>query len=246
MEKEDIKRVKDAQDLVLTAIRPLIPPEMALTGGTALTRFHGFRHRFSEDLDFFGYRLSKEKVMQCLRGLFNQGFSVELLSMDEGNDEKKKTVYHSCHLITPHDKSFIGMEIGHTPIRVDFVEDVFSGCWLHQNMKTVDTKVKFPVDSLEAILHKKLYAIYNKKMCGKEPRTKDILDIHALFINSFVKKRVSEFYKNAREIVMPFDSIMKIMSEAKLDFSEVKGLDVKFREYVENLGDAKQCREHNL
>ena len=41
-------------------------PRGLMTGGTALTRFHGFRHRFSEDIDLFMFAPNSEKVLSWL------------------------------------------------------------------------------------------------------------------------------------------------------------------------------------
>ncbi|MEW6417436.1 MAG: nucleotidyl transferase AbiEii/AbiGii toxin family protein [Nitrospirota bacterium] len=126
---------------------------------------------------------------------------------------KPDEVFHLMTLISaPHSKQ---------PVKVDFVEDIFSGCWLPQKMKTLETHVEFTVDSLEAILHKKLYAIYSNKMHNKPPRTKDILDIYILFRDTFHFDAVREFYRDSRDLTLPFNAVMRAIKDTGLDFNGI-------------------------
>ncbi len=206
---EDTERIKRSQDEILSALRAVLPPTAVLTGGTALTRFYGFDHRFSEDLDIFGYAFSQSEVEGWLKSLALKAFQVELLTV------RKAPVFHLESLVGPPDGE---------AIRLDFVEDVFSGCWLPQKAKTVDTGIEFMVDSLEAILHKKLYAVYSMLERDMEARPKDLLDLFILFRDRFVFDQVRNFYKDARDIHLPIDMVIKAVASARPDFSGLKGL----------------------
>ncbi len=162
----DKERIISSQDVILKQLHGALPEDCVMTGGTALTRFHGFRHRFSEDIDLFMFSPDSEKVLSWLSPFRDTGGNVDIISLGDSQPGKGKdgNVFQAIAVVTPR---------GGVPIRVDFVEDVFSGCWLPQEMKSVDTSVDFRVDSLEAILHKKLYAVYSNTMTGEPPRGKD-------------------------------------------------------------------------
>lgn len=231
---EKIKKTITTQDMILKVLYPILPDSCLLTGGTTLTRFYGFAHRFSEDLDFFFFRADEgfkdtwSRVGEWIRSLRQSGFHIEVISAPE---ESIKKVFHLSFIATTPPTLF--------PVKVDFVEDVFSGCWLPERMKTVDTGIEFRIDSPEAILHKKLYAVYSNKMQEKEPRTKDVLDICVLFEERFDFVTVQDFYKNARDVVLPFDSIILVISEFKPDYSEIILLDPllpeRFKEWQEEI-----------
>ncbi len=223
-----VKNILILQDEIFNALYPIIPQTAVLTGGTALTRFYGLTHRFSEDIDIFFYKpteepssVTLERIKGWLNKLKSHGFFIEETAYEPGNNN----MLFNLMVIASKYKNII---------RIDFVDDVFSGCWLPVKMKTLDSGIEFNVDALEAILHKKLYAVYNTKMLGKEPRTKDLVDIYVLFKEKFVYSEVKDFYKNARDIILPFDSIMLEISNAisakldvKHDFSEIMNLDKK-------------------
>lgn len=101
-------------------------------------------------------------------------------------------------------------------------------------LKTIDTDIEFRVDSLEAILHKKLYAIYNNKLRNKTPGTKDIVDIFVLFKDKFVFNETRNFYKEARDVILPFDTVIKAIKEAELDYSEIMDLKKEVPEEITN------------
>jgi len=202
-----------SQDAVLKILFPIVPSHCVLTGGTALTRFHGFSHRFSEDLDLFLFSPYKDLILLWIVEMRRHAFYVEVVS---GSSDRPDELFHLIALISPPSAN--------QPIRVDFVEDIFSGCWLPQRMKTHDTRVEFNVDPLEAILHKKLYAVYSNRLRHAAPRTKDILDIFILLRDTFRLEVVREFYRDARDISLPFNAIVEMIKEAPLDFEGLLGV----------------------
>lgn len=211
------------QDEILKVLSGVLPLDAVITGGTALTRFYGFDHRLSDDIDIFFYAdrdktHTHERVLKWLSALSASGLCTEILFTEGGSGG---LVYHASALVTsparkPH------------PIRLDFVEDIFSGCWLPNTLRTSDSGIPFQVDSIEAILHKKLYAAYCNCKANKPPRGKDIVDIYSLFKNRFDFRAVLEFYRDAREITLPFESVMEHISGINVaaldDFHLMRGL----------------------
>lgn len=221
MPDQNIHGILSLQDEIFKIIYPIIPNTALLSGGTALTRFYGLTHRFSEDIDIFFYKPKEEhssatleKIKNWLYALKTGGFSIEETAYEPGGD---KLLFNLMAIASK----------GNNIIRIDFVDDVFSGCWLPVKMKTVDTNIEFNLDSIEAILHKKLYALYNSIMLGKPPRAKDLIDVYVLFKEKFVFDEVKDFYLNARDIILPFESIINAVSSANPDFSEILNLDKK-------------------
>lgn len=210
------------QDEVFNSLYEVLPTNCVLTGGTALTRFYGFNHRFSEDIDLFFYITEGEthgasfaKVLNWVKGLKHKGFHIENVGVSDVS-EGGNTLFHTAFIVFKNK----------TPLRLDFVEDVFSGCWLPQKLKTVDSKVKFRVDNIEAILHKKIYAVYSNYMSNKLPRGKDVVDLYVLLTQTFNLNDVAALYREERGISLPFNNILKILSESgRPDFSGI--LDLK-------------------
>lgn len=234
---ENIKNILSLQDDVFAILHPVLPRDAVLAGGTALTRFYGFKHRFSEDIDIFFYRPKDEsstntlaRIKEWIDNIKLRGFFIEETFYEPGENNN----LFNLRLIASKHKDII---------KIDFIDDIFSGCWLPVKMKTTDTGVEFKVDNLEAILHKKLYAVYNNKMKFEKPRTKDIIDIYILFKEKFDFTEIRDFYKNARDIPLPFDSIMSAVSNTKLDFSEIINLDTaaidKVKDWQTNLTNNK-------
>lgn len=219
----DKERIISSQDLILKQLHNTLPEDCVMTGGTALTRFHGFRHRFSEDIDLFMFDPSSEKVLSWLSPFRDAGGNVDIISLGDSQPGKGKdgNVFQAIAVVTPR---------GGVPIRVDFVEDVFSGCWLPQEMKSVDTSVDFRVDSLEAILHRKLYAVYSNTMKGEPPRGKDAVDLYMLVKGVFDMNTIRAFYREARDIVLPFDSIIRSVAHRSFDLSGIIDLEEAVRE----------------
>lgn len=210
-------RLITSQDAILTVLRDVLPEDCVMTGGTALTRFYGLGHRFSEDIDLFSFDCCEDKVLSWLSALERAGAKTDVIAMEtSATGEDSSKVFHAIAVVTPH---------GGVPIRVDFVEDVFSGCWLPVQMKTVDSGVSFRVDSIEAILHKKLYAIYSNTMKSEPPRGKDAVDVFMLFKNFFDLNDVRDFYRDGRDIVLPFESVIKELAHREFDLSGIIDLD---------------------
>jgi len=208
----NLKELTSLQDKVLVVLYPVLPSDCVITGGTALTRFYGFSHRFSNDIDLFMYNPEKTIVLEWMKHLKDEGLHVEIINISE---KVEKKVFHATIIATESNKC---------PVKLDIVEDVFSGCWLPLKLKTVDTGIEFRVDSLEAILHKNLYAVYNNRLQNMKPRTKDIIDIFVLFKDRFNLRETRRFYKEARDIVLPFDSVIKSIKETEFDYSEIMDL----------------------
>ncbi len=136
------KELTSLQDKVLVVLDPVLPSDCVITGGTALTRFYGFNHRFSDDIDLFMYNPGKTIVLECMKHLKDAGLHVEIINIPE---KVEKKVFHATIIATVSNQC---------PVKLDIVEDVFSGCWLPLKLKTVDTGVEFRVDSLEAFYYK--------------------------------------------------------------------------------------------
>lgn len=214
------------QDEIFRTLYSVLPTDCVLTGGTALTRFYGFTHRFSEDIDLFFYLpeepqgTSFSRVLNWIKALTPNGFHIENIGTARAAFpnavENKDILFHAAFVVHKNK----------APVKIDFVEDAFSGCWLPQKLRTIDSKVEFRVDNIEAILHKKLYAVYSNYMKKKLPRGKDVVDLYILLTQTFDFDKVAALYKEERGISLPFNNIMRILSETKnLDFSEI--LDLK-------------------
>lgn len=220
---KDTGKLLKIQDDIFRIMFKALPENCLLTGGTALTRFHGFTHRFSEDIDLFFYLPEGEKqkdtlnnITSWLTPLRDNNFKITLLGVTEDNSlGMNRKLFHSAFIISK--KRVI--------VRVDFVEDVFSGCWAPSVLKTVDTGINFRVDDLEAILHKKLFAVYSSYMMEKPIRSKDLVDLYMLFNNSFDLDKTRAFYEEGSGVSLPFDTIMDILTDIKnLAGDEILGI----------------------
>lgn len=103
-------RLVQAQKKVLRAVTSLGHPELYLIGGTALA--FRFRHRESEDLDFFTPKWSRslhQKIARCIRR--ETGFPGELVAETTKRGQSKMAVYNFQ----------IGGEL---TLKVDLVQDL--------------------------------------------------------------------------------------------------------------------------
>lgn len=154
------------QDAILRALKKLRSFPFVLSGGTALSRFY-FHHRFSEDLDFFfeGFSFSFEEIERIAIGLRRSGLICELIGRSA----------------QPGRLKYAGYTVGWSrPIKIDFLEDPFSGMWEPKARKT-DSGVSFRVDSLDQIYYRKFYSILEQWHKARMiARMKDLVDLYCL------------------------------------------------------------------
>lgn len=159
-------KIYEAQDVILSALKKIKPFPYVLSGGTALARFY-FHHRLSEDLDFFceEFSYSFAKIEGIVNRLRKQGIRCELVG---------RTDQVNCLKVASYTVEKI------PPIKVDFLEDPFSGMW-KPIRKTTESKLSFRVDALDQIYYRKLFSLLEQWHRGAEiTRMKDLLDLYWL------------------------------------------------------------------
>ncbi|MBX6423437.1 nucleotidyl transferase AbiEii/AbiGii toxin family protein [Thermosulfurimonas sp. F29] len=205
--------------------------EWKLTGGTALTLFHGFTHRFSEDLDFF-FDLSPDEIK-------------EIIVMWE------RELHHSldCAItefaVQEKGSSFVSRRIvefssSNESIIVDFVSDPFpglfpkeikKGTFLDMDMMESKGNFVFRVDPVVAIGVKKLWAFHTSMVERLPPRSKDIVDIYVLGTSALDMVSLLDEYKR----LFPDFPIENILLFARnivrqIDYSNILNLNISIEE----------------
>lgn len=159
--------IYDAQNAILDIFYGLPEFPFTLSGGTALARYY-LHHRESEDLDFFckNIDLDFEYVHKTVnRNLRLNGFICE---ETERVDKQGQIKYIIFIITSPKGES----------IKVDFLEDPFSGMWEPQARGDYTSHPVY-VDSIELIYYRKLYAVtYGKHLISD--RIKDVVDLYFL------------------------------------------------------------------
>jgi predicted nucleotidyltransferase component of viral defense system len=178
--------IYEIQNTILDTFYGLSEFPFVFSGGTALSRYY-LQHRESEDLDFFCKNITLD--FEYIHRIINQnlrfkGFICEEI---ERADRAGQIGYIFFVVASPTGVS----------IKVDFLEDPFTGMWEPQMRKDY-TANPVQVDALELIYYRKLYAV----TYGKHPlaeRIKDIVDLYFLdevkpvltMINYTIKHNIS-------------------------------------------------------
>ncbi len=148
-----------------------------LSGGTALARFY-FQHRVSEDLDFFfeGFDFEIDIVEKTVNALRRKG----LICKQTGVTDRPGLLKAVSYLFS--------ME---RELKVDFLEDPFSGMWTPVKKK-IAQDVEISVDHIEQIYYRKLYAVIHAGKSSRSQRVKDLVDLYYLHLRH---RPVVEFLK---------------------------------------------------
>lgn len=174
MNSKKIKILEDKQKTIQKIVWAHFK-DFYLTGGTALA-FH-FKHRFSEDLDFFTqnyHSFSPEKVMDLIQK--ETGFGFELIS-EQTNKKFVPMQIYSLNLT------------GDIPLKIDFVQDAVPNI----------EKTKKGIHSIQDIFFRKcsigIQVTKNKEPLGQQipggrQTAKDIFDLYYLSKNY---QPISEF-----------------------------------------------------
>lgn len=177
------KLIYQEQDRILLALKKIRPFPYVLSGGTALSRFY-FHHRFSEDLDFFCEEInfSFEKIEKVATLLRKQGITCELAIRSDLPGHLKAVAYSMGDGIQ---------------IKVDFLEDPFTGMWNPIKNKT-DTGVVCRIDTLDQIYYRKIFSLMEQwHKSRKIRRIKDLVDLYALHrYHRTIEKTVVFYRKN--------------------------------------------------
>ncbi len=157
------KQVYQDQDRVLTLFSKLKSFPYTLSGGTALSRFY-FHHRFSEDLDFFceDWAFSFPKIEGIINSLRQAKWTCELSGTTDAPHLLKAASYT------------IRLQ-KNRPLKIDFLEDHFSGMWNPVDRST-ESGVRFRVDALDQIYYRKLFCLMEAASHShKAVRVKDLM-----------------------------------------------------------------------
>lgn len=199
------KKIYETQDIILKAFSQLKSFPFVLSGGTALSRFY-FHHRFSEDLDFFCEEIdfSFGKVEAIVNFLRNKVFQCEFAGKTDLPGRLKIASYSICK--------------DQTAIKVDFLEDPFSGMWLPVERQT-ESGALFKVDALDQLYYRKFFSLLEQwHRIGKIQRIKDLIDLYVLHKNHrTIEKTIALFRKNH----VPVDEEKIILIFAALKISEI-------------------------
>jgi len=227
------KKIYEDQDTLLIALKKIKPFPYVLSGGTALSRFY-FHHRFSEDLDFFCEQttFSFEKVEGIVNRLRRSGLICELVGRADQTGRLKVA-------------SYAVRQRRRFSIKVDFMEDPFSGMW-KPVLKTDESGIRFRVDALDQIFYRKFYSLVEQRVrTGAIHRMKDLADLYTLHqFHRSLEKTILFFRKNhvpieEEKLIMIFSELKKSELEEGLQIlsSSFKGklLWKTFRQCADNL-----------
>ena len=201
----NISEIYYLQDRIIEALTEEMEKSrglLYLSGGTALTRFYLKDSRFSEDLDFF-YDLSGENWNRWLSVLSNKSLFVTVIGSLQEHDRA-----NVLSVIVSHEN---------INVRVDFIEDFFSGMWLPQRTKA--EWGEFFIDQRDAIRHKKLFSLQSALKQKSTVRAKDVFDL--LLICSFRWNDMVDFYRSHRELA-GFD--FNAIRDTLVNYDDFQGL----------------------
>lgn len=199
------KEVYLQQDQILFLLKKFPEFPFVLSGGTALARFY-LHHRFSEDLDFFfeGIGLPFDKISQIMTYLKQSGIQTEFV----GKTNKKYFIKVASYVVG-----------NKTPIKVDFLEDPFSGMW-NPSFKKNGSNLSFRVDHIDLIYYRKFFSIaeqYTKN--GQIHRIKDLVDLYCLHHNyKKIENRILFYTSHS----IPIDIEKIILSFSSVKLKEIK------------------------
>lgn len=194
------KKVYDAQDEILSALKKHARFPFVLSGGTALSRFY-FHHRFSEDLDFFftGYEFSFETIIETVNALRKSGLFFDLVGKTDQPGRLKIAAYVASS--PPH-------------VKIDFLEDHLSGMWPSEK-RTSESGLVFEVDSPDQIYYRKLYSILEQKhRLEKVMREKDLVDLYILHTYHCPMEKTVAFYRK-NHISFDTEGLMMVLDGLK-------------------------------
>lgn len=203
------KKIYQEQDVILSALKRIRPFPYILSGGTALSRFYS-HHRFSEDLDFFCEEMtfSFEKIEGIVQKLRKTGMICEVIGKSDQPGRLMAVSYVICPPSYRH------------PIKIDFLEDPFSGMWKPESRST-ESGLSFRIDAIDQIYYRKFFSLLEQwhRTHGIN-RIKDLIDIYALHqYHRSIEQTVGLFRKNH----VPLDEekmIMILGSISKKEISE--------------------------
>ena len=215
-----IQKIYAQQDRILLAIKKMKSFPFVLSGGTALSRFY-FHHRFSEDLDFFyeGSEFSFEPIDAVIHNLTNQAhFSCKLAGKTDRPERLRVAAY------------FVETGLGE-PVKVDFLEDHFSGMWSPEDKKS-DSGIPLRVDVLDQIYYRKLYSIIEQRhRLGIITRTKDLVDLFFLHKRHRTIENTIDYYEE-NNVPMNVEKLMIILSEiSEKDFSGMEKMKLSSKKF---------------
>jgi len=199
------KQVYKDQDEVLQIFSEIEGFNYILSGGTALARFY-FHHRFSEDLDFFldGLDFSFATIEKYIQILRSKGMTCDL----SGRTDKKGLLKVASYTVTKN-----------TAIKVDFIEDPFTGMWPPEK-RSSDSGHAVLVDSLDAIVYKKLFSLMEQwTHAAQVSRIKDLFDL-AYYHEK--KRSLVDFLHQCRANHVEFDEEKLILIFASIDAKKLE------------------------
>jgi predicted nucleotidyltransferase component of viral defense system len=191
-----------------------------LSGGTCLSRFY-YRHRYSEDLDFFfdGFLHPKEHFEVVFREIINRiskRFRMEITL--EGEYFKRGFIYKED-----------------TALKVEFI---------HENYKNVGDRknaLGIWIDSKENIATNKLTAVYDRKT------VKDFIDLYYL-LKEIDFEQIAK-WAQYKVVPMDYEGILTAFADYKLEGAVLMKKDIPlkdFHDFVINLirGMLEYAKKH--
>jgi len=223
----NIEVIKEIQDKVLSISWFLTKkiPEWKLSGGTALVRFYGFNHRFSEDLDF-SFDLPPEKISKIIPqwGTLMVKECSEMI-FSRVNLGERRILFVQRFLIEH-------MSYRET-IVVDFVADPFPFLYPKEILKN-DSSIIFKIDPINGIAIKKLWTLHNNILQKILPCPKDIVDFYVLCQERIDLISLLAFYQSIFPNVS-CESLLLTVKELvhQLDYSNILELKIDLQKMFE-------------
>lgn len=222
------------QDKVLEVLKDKLG-DFALAGGTALARCY-FKHRESDDLDFFSSKFipkEVERIVSFIGGSLKREMKLDTMQL-KGDFAKYMRFY---------------VGTGRNKLKIEFVEDVYRRLKSHSIIDGI------PVFSREDIYLRKIYAACGiratedhagrKIFLGGRQEAKDFFDIYFLsyafiplsefaehYCNEVEKESIITWYRNYNRQEMKLGLLESIKTTHKVDFQEVER---HFRTQIETI-----------
>jgi len=221
-----IKSIEKCQDNVLDFLAAKID-DFYLSGGTALSKFY-FRHRISDDLDFFTKKFNRQRIVNLV-GNLQGGLKTKIRLLAEQTKMKEK-VKMMIYILDFGKQNML---------KIDFVEDYVNLIFPFKNINGIH------VLSLEDIFLRKTYTLtevgeatdsIGRKIATGREEAKDFYDVYYLshtfmnlsefaskFCDSVIREKLVYWFRTYNRMEMKTGLLeLKLQGKKSIDFREIE------------------------